>query len=493
MTTEKIVQKAPIGMIVILFIGAFVAFLNNTLLNIALPTIMKDFNITYSKVQWVTTGYMLVSGVLIPASAFFITRFKTKGLYITAMAIFTAGTVLAALSPNFGTLLAGRMIQAAGASVMSPLLMNVMLKSFPIEKRGAAMGTFGLVLFVAPAIGPTLSGYIIQSHDWRMLFEMIVPFAVISLLLSVWKLENILDTRHVKLDYLSLVLSTVGFGGLLYGFSSAGDKGWSSPIVYGMIAVGAVGLVLFILRQLRMKEPMLEMRVYKYPMFALASAISMILSMAMFAGMILTPAYVQSVRGISPLNAGLMLLPGALVMAIMSPITGRLFDKFGPKILAITGLVITAVATYFLTQLEVDSTYTFIISIYTIRMFGISLVMMPIMTNGLNQLPQELNPHATAVNNTAQQVAGAIGTAILITIMDKHIVTRATELAAAAKEKAIQAGAAMSPDQVAAVKAQITQTALLDGINYTFMVATGITILALVLSFFLKRSKPFGK
>ena len=180
-------------------------------------------------------------------------------------------------------------------------------------------------------------------------------------------------------------------------------------------------------------------------------------------------------------------------MAIMSPITGRLFDKFGPKILAITGLVITAVATYFLTQLEVDSTYTFIISIYTIRMFGISLVMMPIMTNGLNQLPQELNPHATAVNNTAQQVAGAIGTAILITIMDKHIVTRATELAATAKEKAIQAGAAMSPDQVAAVKAQITQTALLDGINYTFMVATGITILALVLSFFLKRSKPFGK
>lgn len=489
MTKQTVVQKAPMGMLIILFIGAFVAFLNNTLLNIALPTIMKDFEISYSTVQWISTGYMLVSGILIPASAFFITRFKTRTLYITALSIFTVGTVLAALSPNFGILLTGRMVQAAGASVMSPILMNVLLKSFPIEKRGAAMGVFGLVMFVAPAIGPTLSGWIIQNHDWRMLFEMIVPFAVISLLLSIWKLDNVLETRKVKLDYLSLVLSTVGFGGLLYGFSTAGDKGWSSPIVYGMIAIGAVGVTLFILRQLRMKEPMLEMRVYKYPMFALGSAISMILSMAMFAGMILTPAYVQNVRGITPLDAGLMMLPGAVVMAIMSPITGKMFDRFGPRILAIIGLVITAGATFFLTQLKIDSTYTYIIVVYTIRMFGMSLVMMPIMTNGLNQLPQRLNPHATAVNNTASQVAGSIGTALLVTIMNKHIATRATELAAAAKEKAMAAGAAMNADQVAALKAQITQKALLDGINYTFVVATGITVLALVLSFFLSRGK----
>lgn len=224
-------------------------------------------------------------------------------------------------------------------------------------------------------------------------------------------------------------------------------------------------------------------------MFALGSAISMILSMAMFAGMILTPAYVQNVRGITPLDAGLMMLPGAVVMAIMSPITGRMFDRFGPRILAVIGLLITAGATFFLTQLKVDSTYTYIIVVYTIRMFGMSLVMMPIMTNGLNQLPQRLNPHATAVNNTASQVAGSIGTALLVTIMNKHIATRATELAAAAKEKAMAAGTAMNADQVAALKAQITQKALLDGINYTFVVATGITVLALVLSFFLSRGK----
>lgn len=499
MSNEAIQKKPPYGMIAILFIGAFVAFLNNTLMNVALPTIMKDFKITYSQVQWLTTGYMLVSGVLIPASAFFVVRFKNRNLFITAMSIFTIGTILAAIAPNFGMLITARMIQAAGAAAISPLLMNVMLTSFPIEKRGTAMGMFGLVMIAAPAIGPTLSGYIVEHHDWRMLFEMIIPFAVLSLLFGIWKLQNVMETRKVSLDYLSLVLSTIGFGGLLYGFSAAGDKGWSDPLVYGTIAVGAVSLIIFIVKQTKMEEPLLDVKIYKYPMFALASVISIVISVAMFSGMILTPAYVQNVRHISPFHAGLMMLPGALVMAIMSPITGKLFDKFGPRILAFVGLTIMTVSTYFLTKLAIDSSYAYIISVYTVRMLGMSMVMMPIMTNGLNQLPMNKNPHGTAINNTAQQVSGAIGTAILVTIMDNHIKTRATELAAEAKAKAVKAAKAAaeagqtpsSPtaEQLAQLKAHITQTALLDGINYTFMVATVISAVALVLSLFLKRVK----
>jgi predicted MFS family arabinose efflux permease len=232
-------------------------------------------------------------------------------------------------------------------------------------------------------------------------------------------------------------------------------------------------------------------------MFALGSVVSMVISVAMFSGMILTPAYVQQVRGISPFHAGLMMLPGAIVMAIMSPITGKLFDKIGPRILAFIGLSIMTISTYFLTRLQVDSSYTYIITVYTVRMFGMSMVMMPIMTNGLNQLPMDKNPHGTAINNTVQQVSGAIGTAILVTIMDNHIKTRATELAAAAKAKAVKAAKAAaeagqtpsSPtaEQLAQLKAHITQTALLDGINYTFMVATVISGVALILSLFLKR------
>lgn len=489
MNSGQTLKKPPYGMISILFVGAFVAFLNNTLLNVALPTIMNDFGITYSTVQWLSTGYMLVSGILVPASAFFVTRFKNRHLFIAAMSIFTIGTIMAAFAPNFGMLLAGRMVQAAGASSMSPLLMNVMLISFPKEKRGAAMGIFGLVMITAPAIGPTLSGYIVEHHDWRMLFQMIIPFAVISLLFGIWKLRNVMETREVHLDFPSVLLSTVAFGGILYGFSTAGDKGWSSPWVYGTISVGLLALIIFIFKQLRMDQPLLELRIYKYPMFALGSAISVIVSMAMFSGMILTPAYVQSIRGIDPFKAGLMMLPGALVMGIMSPITGKLFDKFGPRVLAIIGLTITTIATFGLTKLEVDSSYTFIVSLYTVRMFGLSMVMMPIMTNGLNQLPQMMNPHGTAINNTVQQVAGAIGSAVMVSFMNTRTKATAQDLIAEAKVNAAQSGVTPTPEQMQQMQDQISQTALLDGITHSFFIAACITVLALVLAFFLKRVK----
>lgn len=481
-------KKPPYLMIGILFFGAFVAFLNNTLLNVALPTIMVDLGIEeYSTVQWLSTGYMLVSGVLVPASAFLITRFKNRHIFIASMGLFLLGTILSAFAPTFTLLLVGRMVQAAGAATMSPLLMNVMLTSFPIEKRGAAMGIFGLVMVAAPAIGPTLSGWIVEHYDWRLLFEMIIPFAVISLILAVWKLGNVMETRPVTLDYFSIVLSTLGFGGLLYGFSMAGSAGWGALEVYGTIIIGAIALIIFILRQLKLDQPLLEIRIYKYPMFALASVISMVISVAMFSGMILTPAYVQNVRGISPFDAGLMMLPGALVMGLMSPITGKLFDKFGPRVLAIVGLAIMTVSTYYLTILEIDTSYTYIVVVYTVRMLGISMVMMPIMTNGLNALPQRMNPHGTAINNTAQQVAGAIGTAVLVTIMTNKIKDTAAELGAKAQATMANATTAPTEAQMAEMTAQITQQATLAAVNHTFMVATIISAVALVLAFFLKR------
>ena len=473
-------KKPPYLMIVILFVGAFVSFLNNSLLNVALPSIMVDFDIKdYSTVQWLATGYMLVSGVLIPASAFLLTRFSNRGLFITSMAIFTLGTAVAAFAPTFGILLAGRMVQAAGASILGPLLMNVMLVSFPREKRGTAMGVFGLVMITAPAIGPTLSGYIVEYYDWRLLFIMILPLAVISLLLSIWKLDNVMEqNKKATLDYLSVILSCLGFGGLLYGFSSASSAGWTDGLVLTTLIVGGIALIAFIIRQLKMEKPLLDLRVYKYPMFALGSIIAIVNSVAMFSGMILTPAYVQNVRGISPLDSGLMMLPGAIIMGIMSPITGRLFDNIGPRILGVTGLSITAFSTYMLAHLQLDSSYTYIVLIYTLRMFGMSMVMMPIMTNGLNQLPTRLNPHGTATNNTAQQVAGSIGTAVLVTIMNSVTQTEAESLMAGVNP------ATMTEASIAS----LTQQALLKGIQYSFYVALVMNIIALVLAFFVKRA-----
>lgn len=480
-------KKPPYAMIAILFVGAFIALLNNTLLNVALPTIADEFGIQYSQVQWITTGYMLVNGILIPASAYFVQKFTNRKLFLTAMTLFTLGTILAIVAPEFWVLVAGRMIQASGSALMMPLLMNVMLSAFPVEKRGAAMGIFGLVMITAPAIGPTLSGWVVEHYTWRTLFEIVLPFSILTLVYAAFKLRNITPNRDMKLDIFSLILSSIGFGGLLYGFSTAGEKGWDSPLVYGTIILGAISLIIFVLRQLKLDDPLLEFRIYKYPMFALSSVISIVVSVAMFSAMILTPLYVQSIRGISPFHSGLLMLPGAIAMGIMSPVTGKLFDKYGARALAVTGLVITVGTTYALSKLTMDSGYFYIMMIYTLRMFGMSMVMMPVMTNGLNQLPMSANPHGTAMNNTLQQVSGAIGSAILITIMNNRMATKGEELAA---EAAASGNAPTTAEGLASMKLELTNQAMLEGITYSFFIATLVAVVALILALFIKRVTP---
>lgn len=475
---KKMHESPPYGMIAILFIGAFTALLNNTLLNIALPTIMEEFSVSPSKVQWVTTSYMLVNGILIPASAFFIQRFTNRRIFLVAMSFFTLGTFVAMIAPSFAVLVAGRMLQAAGSGMMMPLLMNVILIAFPVERRGTAMGVFGLVMFVAPAIGPTLSGWVIEHYTWRTLFAIILPFGIFAIVYAAFKLKNITPNREIKLDVLSIILSSIGFGGLLYGFSSVADHGWTSANVYVTIIIGAVSLVTFILRQMKMDDPMLDFRIYKYPMFTLSTVISVTLSASMFSGMILTPLYVQTVREISPFYSGILMLPGAILMGIMSPVTGRLFDKFGAKVLSLIGLSILTGASYLLSNLTMDDSYFYLMTVYTVRMLGISLVMMPVMTNGLNQLPMESNPHGTAMNNTLQQVSGAIGTAVLLTIMTKR-----TEAAGLSLAEDVAKGKIDVSDP-------LEHLAMLEGINFTFFISTLLAVVALLLALFIKRPIP---
>ncbi|MBM7694105.1 EmrB/QacA subfamily drug resistance transporter [Peribacillus deserti] len=479
-------SRPPYGIIAVLMIGAFIAFLNNTLLNIALPSIMKDLEVDTATVQWLTTGFMLVNGIMIPTTAFLIQKYSVRNLFLTAMGLFAAGTILAGFAHAFPLLLTGRMVQAGGSAILMPLLMNVMLTSFPIEKRGAAMGIFGLVLMGAPAIGPTLSGWVIEHYDWRMLFHIVTPIAIVVVLIGFFMLKDKKAKVSIKLDFFSVLLSSVGFGGLLYGFSSAGSKGWDSPYVYSTITIGAIALAWFIFRQLRQEQPMLNFRIFKYPMYALSSVISMVLTMAMFSGMLLLPIYVQTIRGISPLDAGLMLLPGAILMAVMSPVTGKLFDKYGGRMLAVIGLIITTVTSYMFSKLTLETTYTHLIILYSLRMFGMSMVMMPVSTNGLNQLPPRYYPHGTAMNNTLQQVSGAIGTALLVTIMSNRAESHAKELAAEAMK---QAAGKPTPEALAIMKQQITMKAMLEGINFAFFVSVFIAGLALVLAFFIKRAK----
>lgn len=409
--TQATLRSGPI--FGVMFVGAFVAFLNQTLINIALPQIMDHLKkISAVTANWLTTAFMLVNGIVIPITAFLLERFTTRQLYITSMALFAAGTLICSLAANFPVLLVGRIVQAAGAGILFPLITHVIFTLYPPDKRGAAMGMLGVALNFAPAIGPTLSGWTVQTYSWRVLFFIIFPIAFFNLVVAIFLVKkNISETARPKLDVAGVILSTIGFGGLLYAFATVGTAGWGSTTVVAAFTAGGLALLLFIWRQLAVRHPILEFRIFRYPMFTLTTIINVIVTMALFSGMILMPLYMQHVRGFTPLMSGLTLFPGGIIMGVMSPITGRLFDKIGARWLAVVGLFITVITTYELSRLAITTSFTYVTSIFTARMFGMSILMMPIFTAGLNALPRTLNRYGNAMVNTLRMVAGAVGMA----------------------------------------------------------------------------------
>lgn len=477
-TAANVVRIGPIFSVML--IGAFVAFLNQTVINVALPQMMDRLHITAATGDWLTTIFMLVNGIVIPITAFLMDRFTTRQLYITSMALFTAGTLICGVAPTFSLILVGRVIQAAGAGVLFPLITNVIFTLFPPDRRGFGMGFLGIAINFAPAIGPTLSGWVVQSYSWRWLFFIIFPIALIDLILSLFLIKNVSETSRPKLDRLGVVLSTIGFGGLLYGFSEAGTIGWKDSTVEASLVLGVVALIVFVWRQWTFEHPILEFRIFRYRMFTLTTIINVLVTMAMYSGMILTPIFMQNVRMFSPLMSGLMMLPGGVIMGIMSPITGRLFDRIGARWLAVVGLAITVLTTYELARLTVDTTFLYVTLVYTLRMFGMSILMMPIFTAGLNELPMSLNRYGTAMVNTLRMIAGAVGMALFVSIMT----TRATT-----EGKYLMAVNHVTSQNKQAF-AHLTAQANVVGINDAFWVATILAVLAFALSFFIKKTTP---
>src|SRR5699024_10747074 len=451
-------------MAALLLAGSFIAILNQTLMITAIPPIMDEMNISANTAQWLTTVFMLVNGVMIPITAFLIERFTTRQLFMTAMSVFTVGTIVGGLAPNFIILLVGRIIQSAGAGIMLPLMQTVFLLIFPVNKRGAAMGYIGLVISFAPAIGPTLSGWVTSHYSWRFLFLLILPLAILIIFIAYFILRNVTELTYPKLDIPSIILSSVGFGGLLFGFSSAGNYGWDSGRTIAILAVGVLTLTVFITRQLRMRQPMLEFRVFKYNTFTITTVIGMISFLGLIGSETLIPLYMQNMRDFTAMESGLVLLPGALISGLMSPITGRIFDRIGARLLAIVGLVIMTAATFAFGFLGTATTLTFLIVLYAIRMFGFSMVMMPVTTAGLNQLPRKLIPHGAAMNNTMRQIAASVGTAILVTIMTMT---------------------AQNAQQVSSIPNHG-----IHGVNVAFLVIAVISFIAIILSFFVKKTYP---
>nr|WP_279588545.1 DHA2 family efflux MFS transporter permease subunit [Microbacterium endophyticum] len=405
-----------------LLISAFVVMLNETLVGVALPRIMDDLKIGASVAQWLVTAYMLTMAVVIPLTGFLMKRFTTRAVFIGAMTLFVVGTLVAAVAPVFGMLLAGRVLQAAGTGVMTPLLMTTIMTVVPVGRRGRMMGTITIVMSVAPVMGPLLGGIIVNSLPWQALFIIIFPFGVLALVLGIWRMTNVSEPERVRIDILSVLLSVLAFGGLIYGLSEFGNetKGVStmSPLI--PVLVGALSLAAFVFRQLylqRTNEALIDLRIFASSAFTRALIMMAVMNAILFGSLTLLPLYIQDGLGLSPLQSGLIVLPGGLLMGLAGPFVGLAFDKIGPRPLVIPGAIITSVALWMMAlMLTAHATFGTVLGLYLVLCAGLALLFAPLFTVALSSVKDQFYPYASAGIGTAQQIAGAAGTSLFIVV-----------------------------------------------------------------------------
>ena len=400
-----------------LLFGTFCMFLNQTLLTTAYPSLMKDFSISTDYVQWLTTGFLLVTGITIPISGWLLHQINTKHLYIFALVVFLFGTTLCYFSTTFLSLLLGRMVQAIGVGISMPLFQTVLLSLFPKNQRGSIMGLAGIVIGLAPAIGPTLSGFILLNYSWHTLFLLLIPLTLLVILMAVFFMKPVLEITKTRLDVLSVIESSLGLGLLLYGLSIFSMKKISKLTILFSIAVGLCLLVLFILRQKKSSDPFLSLQPFNQKDYQLSCLLVAITNMAMISFELVIPMYIQNVRHLSPLDSGLVLLPGALILGVMSPISGRLFDRYGARKLCIIGMFLLTSFTFPFIFIRATTPMSLVSTLYALRLLGIAMVMMPITTFGMNALPNSELGASSVINKTAKQVASSLGTAVMVSVM----------------------------------------------------------------------------
>lgn len=423
---------APRGLVPLLVVSAFVVILNETIMGVALPQLMTDLSITATSAQWLTSAFLLTMAVVIPLTGWILQRFHVRTVFTFAMTTFSIGTFVAAIAPGFEVLLLARVIQATGTAVMMPLLMTTVMTLVRPERRGQMMGTISIVISVAPAIGPTVSGLILQSLSWRWMFWLVLPIALLSLALGQIWVRNVTTPGRPSLDKVSVVLSALGFAGLIYGLSSIGESaGGHAPVPpWVPLVIGAAALVAFVLRQLSLRErALMDLRAFGSTTFAIAVGLVAVTMMALFGTLILLPIYLQNVLGATTLETGLVLLPGGLVMGLLAPVVGRLFDRHGPRPLVAPGAVVASAALWAMSTLGEGTALGAVIAIHVVLSIGLALMFTPLLTSALGSLPQHLYSHGSAIVGTVQQVAGAAGTALFITVMTTRI---ASETAAGA-------------------------------------------------------------
>ena len=458
---------ATVRLLAVLLVGTFVVILNETAMNVALSRIMTDLAVGERTAQWLTTGFMLTMAVVIPMSGWLLQRLSTRQVFGLAMSLFATGTLIAALSFVFPVLLAGRVVQACGTAIMMPLMMTTVMEVVPSHMRGRVMGTISLVIACAPAIGPTVSGLILQFFAWRFVFVMVLPIALTILVLGLRMIPNVDAGRDAKLDVVSLPLAALGFGGLVYGLSLVGNPeapAWALPAVLG---VGAVALAAFLRRQVvlqRTDDALLDLRTFTVGEFSLAVVVMALVMLVLFGSIIATPLVLQQVLHAPPLEVGLLLLPGGLLMGLLGPVVGRLYDRVGPRWLAVPGGVAVAVSFAIFATISPATQWWHLLVANLVMSAGLAFMMTPLFTVALGSLPHHLISYGSAVVGTVQQVAGAAGTALFVTIMST----------------------------VAASAGGTAEESLATGARTAFLTVGTVWLLAIVGAFFLRRPPEDG-
>ncbi|MHA2789925.1 MDR family MFS transporter [Corynebacterium sp. S7] len=421
--SDKLSGKV-IAVIAVLVGTTFVMMLNETALSVALPEIMADFDITASVAQWALTGVMLTMAIVMPMTGWILDRFTTRQVYFFAVIFFLIGSIVAALSPTFVVLLLGRVLQAIGTAIVMPLQMTVAMNIVPAHRRGAIMGIISIVMAVGPALGPTFAGLIMSFATWHMTFWIMAVLVAIAGLVGVRYLQNVGTTKDAPLDFVSVVLSAFAFGGLVYGLSSIGEivtEGPGATAAIIIFIVGVVGLVLFVWRQLAMAKTgkaLLNLAPLRVRNYVIAVVVIMIFQMALLGVSNTLPLYLQGALLVSVLVAGMVNLPGGIVETLISPISGALYDRIGPRPLVIPGAAISVAALFAMATVDHTTSVWFIVVMFAVLSVGIGLALTPLMTTSLSSLPDEIYSHGSAILNTLMQLAGAAGTAVLIAIFD---------------------------------------------------------------------------
>ncbi len=452
--------------IALLLVSTFVVFLNETIMSVAIPHLMGDLGVSASAAQWLTTAFLLTMAVVIPVTGFLLQRMNTRPIYVLAMAIFSAGTLICAVSPGLELLVFGRVIQATGTAIMMPLLMTTVMTLVPPEARGKTMGNISIVMSVAPAIGPTISGLILTYLDWRWMFILVLPIALIALALGWSRMQNVTTPRYAPLDVLSVVLSALAFGGIVYGLSSLGEVNAEHVIPTWLpLAVGIVAMVLFVWRQLGLQKhdkALLDLRTFTSRNYTLSVLMMAIAMMGLFGTIILLPLYTVNVLGLDTLQTGLLLLPGSLLMGLLGPTVGRLYDKVGTTPLIVPGAILVSLVLWALTLVDQNTSVWAVLAGHITICVGLALVFTPLFTASLSSLPMQLYSHGSAILGSIQQVAGAAGVALFVALMT-------------IQSASLAAGGA---DAV---------TALSGGIRSGFLCGAIISLFAIVAAFFVKK------